>query len=187
MRRRIDWLQAAVLAAMVTSVAPASAALISYDLTGTWAGSITCNEYESGAKVKPKTVLTPVMRITQIGQNIGVQLDFGTSLRLFGGLSNPDAKKPEQKGEAALIRCGTSDDIATGLPNQIVRMSAATKPGKVKATFKGVALFTDPVLPRHGTCKWKWKRIDTVDPLLDTQCGMPALHLPPVVANGGAR
>jgi hypothetical protein len=180
----------AALVATVTHVAPASAAFLTYDLTGTWTGSITCSEYDGGVKVKPKTVLTPTMRITQVGVSLGVLLDFGTSTRLYGGLANPDAKKPEQKGEAALIRCGTSDVIATGLPNQIARMTVSAKPGKVKATFKGVSIFTDPSdpEPRHGTCKWKWKRIDTVNSAVDTQCGLTTLRPPPAVdRNGGGR
>ncbi len=167
----------------------ASSAFITYDLTGTWRGSIKCSALIAGAK--QKSVLTPTMRISQIGLNIGVQLDFGTSTSAYGGLANPDAKKPEQKGEAALVLCGTDNVLGVDLFDEIARMAVAAKPGKVKASFKGVSIFSGPSTPQvtHGTCKWKWTRTDTAEPGLKTQCGEPMAQLPPPLAAtaGGAR
>lgn len=177
----------AALGALV-GARPASAAFFTYDLTGTWSGSLTCNAFVGG--VKQKTVRTPIMRISQAGFDIGVQLDFGAGTSRYAGLANPDTKKPELKGETALILCGTDNELGVDAPDEIARMSASTKTGKVKASLKGLSFFSNPQVsaPNHGTCKWKWTRIDTVDPLLPTRCDEPSLHLPPgAQARGGAR
>jgi hypothetical protein len=158
----------AVLGAILLPSA-ASAAFITYDLTGTWTGTLKCNALIQGAK--GKLVETPTMKISQIGLDIGVQLDFGVTSIFYGGLANPDGKKPEQKGEAALLRCGTSTVLDINFSDEIARMSASTKPNKVKATFKGVSILSDVSNPpAHATCKWKWTRTDTADPNVPTQC-----------------
>lgn len=179
-------------AASVMTVAlatPVSAAFIAYDLTGTWSGSLKCKALVGG--VKQKTVATPVMKISQLGLGIGVQLDFGTGTTLYNGLANPATKKPEQKGEAALILCGTDDLLGVDFRDEIGRMTVSTKPGKVKASLKGQSFFSNPSDPlsHHGTCKWKWTRIDAVDPGVLVDCARTTLRLPPAGARhrGGVR
>lgn len=167
---------------LVVAVAPpASAAFITYDLTGTWAGTLKCNELVGG--VKEKAVSSPTMRISQVGLNFLVELSFSNgNTQTYGGLTNPNQKKPEQKGDAILIRCGTNNVLGeVGHTNTMARMSASTKPNKVKATFKGFSIFSDPSdpEPHHGTCKWKFTRTDTVDPQLQTTC-------PQMLQTGGA-
>lgn len=156
----------ATLGALAGPPALAPAAFLTYDLNGTWAGKITCNAFVAGAK--EKIVLTPTMRISQIGQSMGVELSFGLGSRLYAGLANPDAKKPEQKGETALILCGTDNQLGVTTPDEIGRMSVSAKPGKVKAALKGLSFYSDAA--DHGTCKWSWKRIDTTDAGLPTEC-----------------
>ncbi|MCC6766366.1 MAG: hypothetical protein IT293_17030 [Deltaproteobacteria bacterium] len=156
----------ATLGVLAGSPAPARAAFLAYDLNGTWAGKITCKAFVAG--VQEKVVLTPTMRISQFGQSMGVELDFGLGSRLYAGLANPDAKKPERKGETALIRCGTDNQLGITTPDEIGRMSASAKPGKVKASLKGLSFYSDG--GTHGTCKWSWKRIDTNDAGLPTEC-----------------
>jgi hypothetical protein len=123
--------------------------------------------------VKQKSVLTPTMRITQVGLNFGVLLDFGGGQpQTYGGLANPDTKKPVQKGEAALIRCGTDKVLGVDVADELGRMAVSTKPNKVKASFKGVSIFagaTNPA-PQHGTCKWKFTRTDTFQANVPTEC-----------------
>lgn len=167
----------AALLLVVASAPPVSAAFITYNLTGTWTGSLKCNELVGG--VKQKSTATPAMKISQLGVNFLVQLDFGSgNIQTYGGLTNPDAKKPEQKGEAILIRCGTNNVLGTDLTDTMARMTASTKPGKVKASFKGFSIFSDPSDPdpHHGTCKWKFKRTDPDDPNLATSCVQSGLH-----------
>jgi hypothetical protein len=166
----------AALGAMITT--PASAAFISYNIAGTWQGKLTCNELVNG--VKTKTVRTPTMRISQAGQNFGVELDFGGgNVVSYSGLTNPDAKKPDQKGEAALLRCGSTDTLGELTGAEIVRIKASTKPNKVKASISGQSVFSlASAVPDHGTCKWAWKRTDPVDPGILTQCAA-GLHTAP--------
>jgi hypothetical protein len=177
---RIPILAGAVL---VASAMPSAidAAFITYDLTGSWTGSIKCQEFLDG--VKQKTVAEPAVSVTQSGLNIGLTLDFGGgNIQRFAGLANPDAKKPTQKGEFAVVFCGTNDIIADAVPDKLGRMVASTKPNKVKATFKGTVIFSDPpgFVAHHGTCKWKFTRIDLTNPNLGSDCAQ-------ITVQGGAR
>ena len=148
----------AVCLALAVGAAPASAAFITYDLSGNWTGTVTCSELVDG--VKQKTVTTTTMKITQAGVNFGVQLGTGLDTRLYAGLANADAKKPTAKGEAYLALCGTDNQLGVGR-DELVRISDA-KADKVKATIKGFSHFSGPLGPgaHFGTCKWKWKRVD---------------------------
>lgn len=171
--RRLSTIAALLL--VVASAPPASAAFITYDLTGTWTGTLKCNELTGG--VKEKAVSNPTMRISQVGLNFRVEFSFpGGNTQTYAGLANPNAKKPEQKGDAILIRCGTNNVLGNvGHTNTMARMSVSTKPNKVKASFKGFSIFSDPSdpEPHHGTCKWKFTRTDTIDPQLATSCPLP--------------
>ena len=140
-----------------------------FDLTGTWTGAITCKVVNAG--VKEKVVSAPILAISQTGTRVGARLDLGGgSFVHYTGLANPDGKKPETKGELALIRCGTDDLPGSELsPDELGRFSAATKaPPVVKASLKGTTVLTEP--DRIGTCAWKWTRTGVVDPGLSTEC-----------------
>lgn len=177
--KRIRAIAATTLLAS-TLAAPVSAAFITFDLTGNWTGSIKCKSSLGGAK--HTVTLTPAMQVQQSGLNIGVQLTSGVTTTSYAGLANPAAKKPEQKGEFALVRCGTNDVLGDLVQDELGRMAASTKPPKVKATFKGVSFFSNPgTFPAEaGSCKWKWKRTDTgpVDGGIVTECGPAMLRLP---------
>jgi hypothetical protein len=190
LRRRVivrSGLAALVSVAALCAVVPRAvdAAFITYDLTGTWTGTITCAEFVDGAK--EKTVSTPSMQVSQVGLNIGLTLDFGGgNVDQYAGLANPDAKKPDEKGEFAVVFCGTNSEIADAVPDKLGRMVASTKPNKVKATIKGTTIFSDPpgLVAHHGTCKWKFTRTDSTNSLLPTDCSTTITGL---AANGGAR
>lgn len=158
-----------VITMALLGVGPSVATGQIFDLTGTWAGSITCKALNAG--VKEKVTTNPVMTVTQVDTQVGVRLDFGGgSVVHYTGLANPDGKKPETKGEAALIRCGTDDLPDSDLsPDEMGRFTAATKaPPVVKATLKGTTVLTE--LERIGTCTWKWTRTAVADPGLSTEC-----------------
>ncbi len=143
-----------------------------FDLTGTWAGSSACTSFFAGAKIKFSDA--PVIQITQVGDVIGLRADHGGGVvDLYTGRVIPDAKKPDEKGEVALIACGT-DDVAGNQPafDEVGRFTAATKPSKVKATMKGLSFFSDPgvVTPEAGTCKWKLTRVEVGDAGIATEC-----------------
>jgi hypothetical protein len=160
---------AILLPLLVLAAAGRSAA---FDLTGTWEGSATCTSFFAGEKIKFTDA--PTIQITQVGDAIGLRADYGGGdVDLYTGIAHPDAKKPDEKGELALIACGT-DSIAgnPGTFDEVGRFTAATKLGKVKATVKGVSFFSDPgaVTPEAGTCKWKLTRIDATDAAIATEC-----------------
>ncbi len=165
-RRRLAWVAACV--ALGSSAGPAAAAFITYDLSGNWTGTITCSELVGG--VKQKTVTTSTMKITQAGVNFGVQIGTGLDTRLYAGLANADAKKPEKKGEATLALCGT-DNVLGVSTDELVHVTVSNA-DKIKASLKGLSYFSAPTAPgpHLGTCKWKWKRIDRDPGTLATDC-----------------
>ncbi len=157
-----------VFVAVVASYGPAAA----FDLTGTWTGTTKCRSFFQGEKLKFTDA--PTVQITQNGDLIGVRADYGGGdVDFYAGRAYPDARKPDEKGEIALVHCGT-DDIAGNQPDfdEVGRFGAATKTGKVKATVKGVSFFSDPgvATPEAGTCNWKLTRIDTTNAPVSTDC-----------------
>jgi hypothetical protein len=162
-------IRVAVLAAALLALGPRVATGQDFTLTGSWAGSITCKSLDAGVKGTSK--VAPVMTVSQVGTEVGVQLDFGGGVvERYTGLANPDGKKPETKGELALIHCGT-DDILGGETSfdEIGRLTVATKaPPAVKAALKGTTVTARP--ESVGTCKWKWTRTGVADPGVSTSC-----------------
>lgn len=150
-------------------VSPATAAVTSYDLTGTWVGVVKCKSSLGG--VTSKTTLTPTMQVTQVGLDVGMQFTVGNELRTYVGRADPDAKKPEQKGELVALFCGTDGVVGDGR-DEIARLTVATKPGKAKATIKGLTVFANPGEQpgEAGYCSWKWTRADTTDASVPTAC-----------------
>lgn len=145
------------------------------NLEGTWTGSIKCKSFNGG--VKDSFTLAPTMFIAQSGLTVQIQLFYGVgTVENYVGLLNPDAKKPLQKGELAVVACGTNDLVGDE-PNydEVGRISISTKPPALKATFKGPSIFSDPgTFPAEaGTCKWKFTRTDFNVPSLPEACGFP--------------
>lgn len=139
------------------------------DLTGVWAGTMTCKIAIDGVKETRRS--TPVVAVTQTGNALGVRVDFGGGVvEQYTGLANPDGKKMLTKGEFGLIHCGTdSDPDDTTSADEIGRFTAATKPlPDVRATVKGTSVFSAP--PSVGTCAWKWTRTALDDPGVATGC-----------------
>ncbi|MEB2286101.1 MAG: hypothetical protein B6D46_14415 [Polyangiaceae bacterium UTPRO1] len=161
-----------VLGMLGADVLPARALFLTYDLTGEWTGKVTCKTF-AGVKSKSTTIVQ--MHVTQSGQQIGMVIDSPSGSRLYAGLANPSLKKPGEKGEMAVVSCGTSDDTVSGLGGELGRLIVATaKPPKTKATLKGISLcfeLPNPApLPQFGTCKWSMKRTSKVDPNVATTC-----------------
>lgn len=163
---RLAWLAACM--ALGVMAGPASAAFITYDLTGNWTGTITCSESVDG--VKQKTVTTTTMEVSQAGVNFGIRMGTGLATRLYAGLANADAKKPTAKGEASLVRCGTDNVLGFDV-DELVRLTVS-KADKLKASIKGFSHFSGPLAPgpHFGTCKWKFKRVDQNPSMLGTKC-----------------
>ncbi len=124
--------------------------------------------------IKFKFTDEATVQITQSGRAFGFRADYGPgNVNLYAGRTYDDAKKPDEKGEVALVACGT-DSVAGNDPafDELGRFTAKTKPGKVKATLKGVTYFSDPGIaaPEAGTCKWSLTRIDATNGAIPTSC-----------------
>ncbi len=163
--------RAAVVFAVVACAVAAGRAQ-AFDLTGTWTGTAKCTSLFQG--VKFKFTDAPAVQITQVGREIGLRADYGGgNVNFYAGRAYDDAKKPDEKGEVALVACGT-DSVAGNAPafDELGRFVAKAKPGKVKATLKGVTFFSDPGIaePEAGTCKWTLTRVDTTGPGGETVC-----------------
>ena len=170
--RRTRWLAAAAALVATGALVPGARGTQSgVDLTGVWTGKIVCKDFDAG--VKDKFTLTPTMKITQIGPALGLVLDYGKFTETYTGYVDPDAKKP-LKGQLALIACGT-DDVLGNEPafDEIATISVASKPPKVKATFRGPSVFSDAGTPAvAGSCRWSWKRTSLTDPNVPLACAM---------------
>jgi hypothetical protein len=143
-----------------------------FDLTGTWEGHSTCTSLFEGEKQKFSDA--PTIQITQVGDAIGMRADYGGGdVDLYTGVAHPDPKKSAEKGEMALVACGT-DSIAgnPGTFDEVGRFAVTTKVDKVKAAVKGLSFFSDPGVasPEAGTCKWRLTRVDTIDAAVPTTC-----------------
>ena len=141
-------------------------------LTGTWTGTRKCQDLFSGVKEKFSEPAT--LHITQdVDNTIGIEVEIaGAGTTSYTALANFPAAKPD-KGEFAMIHCGTNDIVGDNLAfDAIGRMQAATKSGKVKAKIKGTSFFSDTstASPGLGTCKWSLTRINDTDSLIPTIC-----------------
>ena len=170
---------AGVLGLAMALPSHAPAAFITYNIAGTWTGSIKCSGVRGGVKVKSKRQKI-TMTISQLDLNVGIAVQNGNATTRYAGLLNPDKKKPEQKGEFAVVACGTNSTAADLTADELGRMQASTKPGKVKATIKGITYYSAAgnAPPEAGSCKWSWKRTDNLDPQLQTDCTTPIMALP---------
>jgi hypothetical protein len=159
------------MAAVLCGVAGPAAA---FDLTGTWSGTTSCTSLFQGEKFKFKDA--PTLQVTQVGDAIGVRADYGGGdVDLYTGHAYPDAKKPNEKGEIALIACGTDSTAGNGPAfDEVGRFTISTKTGKIKATIKGLSFFSDPLSmnsPEIGTCKWSLTRTALAGSGVSTACG----------------
>jgi len=154
-------------AILLASIATQAAA---FDLTGTYIGVRACKLVDAGAKSSFKDVFTA--DILQSGNAIGIVANFVGGPEPYVGLANILPAKPD-KGEFAMIHCGTNDVAGDGSTyDSIGLMQVATKPGKTKATIKGMTIFSDAgtVDVSAGTCKLKFTRTGTISTLSTTDC-----------------
>lgn len=158
-----------VLVAAVVSGAGVAAAV---DLTGTWTATAKCTSLFDGTKFK--FVDQATVQISQSGRAVGYRIDFGPgNVNFYAGRTYDDAKKPNEQADVSFVACGTNSVAGDPGPfDELGRLTAKTKPGKVKATLKGVTYFSDPGIPdpEAGTCKLSLTRTDVTDPAVETTC-----------------
>ncbi|MCC6850281.1 MAG: hypothetical protein IT294_17455 [Deltaproteobacteria bacterium] len=150
---------------LLLALAPSA---LAFDLTGTWIGTRTCAFLTAG--VKSKVVREGTVEISQMGWAVGFDSAIG-SAHLYSGVANFLTEKPD-RGEFSLHHCRNHVDVPTF--EALGRFTASTKPGKVKATIKGISIVAnDSTLDQeHGTCKWKLTRTSTADPQVSSGCGV---------------
>lgn len=136
-----------------------------FDLTGNWTGRWTCQGFDGARFVDAN--LTSTMAITQTGDTLYVSIDNG-GFR-YNGAAVSDTVRPAQKGEVALVACGTDVFPMAGSEAEMMRAKIALKPTGAVGVFKGASIFEGPATatptpPYVGSCKYVYKRIDQVNP-----------------------
>lgn len=174
---------AALVAALVLPGAARAGGIPTLDLGGAWTGTIKCKGTFGGAK--DPFSLDPTIRITQIGTELGMLLDYNDPFpELYVALASNDPKKPDKKGEFMLDYCKTDDVVGSNVPSEfdeLGRMTFSGKPGQVKATFKGTTVFFDHDFQPSGTyiCKWKYTRTDVSPQGTQVGCTLNMMQVPP--------
>ena len=143
---------------LTLTVAPAHA----YDLTGHWVGKWSCKGFDATKFTSGNKNST--MDDTQTQATFAIAIDAASDDFTYNAVAIPDQKTPDQKGEAALLGCHLGTTLpAAPFDGELVRAQVSTKPGAVKASFKGTSIFADG-FPEVGTCKYSYKRLDTTNP-----------------------
>lgn len=136
-----------------------------FDLTGNWTGKWTCQGFDGTRFVSNN--LTSTMAITQVGDTLYVSID-GGGFR-YNGAAVSDTVRPAQRGEVALVACGTDVLPMADGEAEMMRGKVALKPTGAMGVFKGSSIFEgpatlDPTPPYVGSCKYVYKRVDQVNP-----------------------
>jgi len=149
----------ALLSLLLFAGLPAAA----FDLTGHWEGSWSCSEFDEGEKTK-ETNSESTAAFTSLGNGtFRVRIDGDLDYR---GIEIPNVDKPD-KGEIGMALCGTNDDIANFQFVELGRLKVSTS--EEKGTISGTSIWSandDHI----ATCKYKYKRVDTINPNLTYPC-----------------
>jgi hypothetical protein len=148
----------AVIAACVATLVLAGASPAgAFDLTGHWQGKWSCTVFSNGVKSKVANGASTFAATSFGNGSFAAVVDSGPG---YLGIEISDAAKPE-KGELAIVHCGTHDDLKTVPFSELGRWKVTTK--GAKGTIGGVTVWSNG--PSHvATCKYKYKRVDTIDP-----------------------
>jgi hypothetical protein len=150
---------AALLLLLALSAASPAAA---QGLTGHWEGSYVCTEIEDGVKGKDSS--SSLMAVTSLGDGTFAAIIDGYKWRGVEITSQSDPNK----GELALINCSTDTDPNAGpFATEFARFKVSLS-GE-NGSISGISLWSGGA--RHiATCKYKLKRVDTLNPGLTYTC-----------------
>jgi hypothetical protein len=147
-----------ILAIAIAALAAASAGAI--DLTGTWNGKYSCQDFDGDyAKFKSSE---SVLRIVQTGTTLVASIDGGAGT--YDGAVIDSTAKPAQEGEAVLNLCLTSAAPLGG--GELFKIKAKVDPEKGTGTISGVSHYEGGTVV--NTCKLKYKRVSTDPGKVDT-------------------
>jgi hypothetical protein len=154
-RRFVAALSLGVLAS--AGVAGSEARAQSFDLTGTWTGKWICQGFD-GAKFKLSNRESTLL-VTQTGNAIAARIDGELA---YNGGAILDADAPTQRGEVALVRCGTDVQPLAGPESEILRAKARTSEegaGRLRGIGARESAFPDVL-----TCNYSYRRTDAANP-----------------------
>jgi hypothetical protein len=154
-----------LLGIALTSLAAAAPAR-AIDLTGTWAGSVTCKRFGIDGESSTEKTKDSELVIAQAGETFDAELDLLT----FRGATIDAAADGARRGQAVLVSCDADAVPLDGGVNEIVQLKAKVDAEKGTGTLAGVSVF------EHGmdgfrTCRFKYKRTSTTAGAL-TPCPM---------------
>lgn len=134
-----------------------------FDLTGTWKGRWVCQGFDGSGFWSSEN--RSALRITQTGDTLTACID---ETYAYNGGAIPDVKRPDTKGEVALVQKGTDTTPLVGPDSEILRARVKTSAHTGSARFRGVSVSEYGPDPKHGsavlTCRYRYKRIDTANP-----------------------
>lgn len=148
--------------AALAAAAPSHA----FDLTGTWQGKQTCRGFDF-VGLGAKFTLDDDIAISQAGDEVFVRIGDSD----YTGRKIDDPGKPE-RGRLYLVRCTTDNVPGTETEGEWDETADFTVKTKAtgSGTIKGFSTFID--FEGIGSCKWKFKRTGSADPVV-TGCTPP--------------
>jgi hypothetical protein len=147
------------LAALLATAVPCEA----LDLTGTWVGKQTCRGFDGqnfSFKLSESTV-----EILQTGSDVALQVLTDAEPDVYRGVAIDDSGNSAQGG-VYFVHCGTSDVPGNGVDNfdETGILSARTK-SNGSGKLKGASNYFNTA-PEFAGCKWSYKRISTMPPVV---------------------
>jgi hypothetical protein len=142
--------------AAFASLTLAASAAAQIDLTGTYEGRVTCVEIlddGTGEKFKESSTL----EITQIDED---EFLIDVDGQSYQGRLIVAAQRPDRRGAALALACGTSDDPSSD--GAIATLDVRANPNSGRVRIRGGVSFFEAF--GFGGCKGNWKRTDDTDP-----------------------
>jgi hypothetical protein len=148
-----------IAALVAVAVGAAAGGAWAFDATGVWRGSLRC----SGQ------VLSDRRSFARDGVELRISGDtLHVESRVYRAAFLPDGRNPN-RGAMVLIGCSTA--LSPDFRGQMGRLKIVTKPGSATGTISGEVLtIGDSIAESFFVCKWKFRRVSTVDPGV-TPCG----------------
>ena len=134
------------------------------DLTGTWEGKQVCQYFDGRKSIQTDE---DVLRVSQNGEDFyfsSVLVD-----EIFHGRIIESAQHPDKSAQAVFVECETTESSAYQELGRATKLQTKAKGGGLfKATSNFFQLPDSEVRLLLGTCIWTYKRVDTIDPNIES-------------------
>ncbi|HKA54091.1 MAG TPA: hypothetical protein VKJ47_10565 [Candidatus Binatia bacterium] len=137
-----------------------TAAAWAINLTGTWAGTQVCQEFDG--KARTRTFPNDEMAVSQSGNGLFL---FTPLAGVFHAQVIEDAERPASKANAIFTACSTTEASTYQELGRATTLRVTTRGSETR--FEALSNFfqADPDGYRFmGTCVWNYRRVDTADP-----------------------